>query len=102
MFAMSEKQCSCACRHEHGEEMELETMYLTLDDDTEIECGILGVFEVESKEYIALLPKEEEEVYLYQYKEEGEEISLEVIEDDEEFEKVSNAFYDLYEEDEEE
>ncbi len=99
---MSEKQCSCGCGHEHGEEMELETMYLTLDDDTEIECGILGVFEVESKEYIALLPKEEEEVYLYQYKEEGEEISLEVIEDDEEFEKVSNAFYDLYEEDEEE
>ncbi|HIT86655.1 MAG TPA: DUF1292 domain-containing protein, partial [Candidatus Coprocola pullicola] len=78
---MSEKQCSCGCGHEHGEEMELETMYLTLDDDTEIECGILGVFEVESKEYIALLPKEEEEVYLYQYKEEGEEISLEVIED---------------------
>ncbi len=99
---MSEKQCSCGCGHEHGEEMELETMYLTLDDDTEIECGILGVFEVESKEYIALLPKEEEEVYLYQYKEEGEEISLEVIEDDDEFEKVSNAFYDLYEEDEEE
>ena len=97
---MSEKQCGCGC--EHGEEMELETMYLTLDDDTEIECGILGVFEVESKEYIALLPKEEEEVYLYQYKEEGEEISLEVIEDDDEFEKVSNAFYDLYEEDEEE
>ena len=91
---MSEKQCSCGCGHEHGEEMELETMYLTLDDDTEIECGILGVFEVESKEYIALLPKEEEEVYLYQYKEEGEEISLEVIEDDDEFEKVSNAFYD--------
>ena len=99
---MSEKQCSCGCGHEHGEEMELETMYLTLDDDTEIECGILGVFEVDSKEYIALLPKEEEEVYLYQYKEKGEEISLEVIEDDEEFEKVSNAFYDLYEEDEEE
>ena len=62
----------------------------------------MGVFEVEGKEYIALLPMEQEEVYLYQYKEEGEEISLEVIEDDEEFEKVSSAFYDLYEEDEQE
>ncbi len=97
---MSEKQCGCGC--EHGEEMELETMHLTLDDDTEVECAILGVFEVEGKEYIALLPMEQEEVYLYQYKEEGEEISLEVIEDDEEFEKVSSAFYDLYEEDEQE
>ena len=33
-------------------------------------------------------------------KEEGEEIVLDVIEDDADFEKVSNAFYDLYEEEE--
>lgn len=96
---MSEKECSCG--HEHGEEMELETMTLTLDDDTEVECGILGVFEVEGiegKEYIALLPLDGEEVYLYEYRENGEEIELDVIEDDADFEKVSHAFYDLYEE----
>ena len=33
-----------------------------------------------------------------EYKENEDEIELDVIEDDEEFEKVSNAFYDLYEE----
>ena len=42
------KTCGCGHDHEHDhehEEMELETMFLTLEDDTELECGILGVFE---------------------------------------------------------
>ena len=75
---MSEK-CGCGCGHDHEHEedvMDLETMFLTLDDDTEMECGILGVFEVEGlegKEYIALLPLEDETVLLYEYKEVGTE-----------------------------
>ena len=102
---MSEK-CGCGCGHDHEHEedvMDLETMFLTLDDDTEMECGILGVFEVEGlegKEYIALLPLEDEPVLLYEYKEVGDEIKLNVIEDDDEFDKVSNAFYDMYEDEE--
>ena len=102
---MSEK-CECGCGHDHEHEedvMDLETMFLTLDDDTEMECGILGVFEVEGlegKEYIALLPLEDETVLLYEYKEVGDEIELNVIEDDDEFDKVSNAFYDMYEDEE--
>ena len=102
---MSEK-CGCGCGHDHDHDedvMELETMFLTLDDDTEMECGILGVFEVEGlegKEYIALLPLEDETVLLYEYKEVGDEIELNVIEDDDEFDKVSNAFYDMYEDEE--
>ena len=102
---MSEK-CGYGCGHDHEHEedvMDLETMFLTLDDDTEMECGILGVFEVEGlegKEYIALLPLEDETVLLYEYKEVGDEIELNVIEDDDEFDKVSNAFYDMYEDEE--
>lgn len=102
---MSEK-CGCGCGHDHEHEedvMDLETMFLTLDDDTEMECGILGVFEVEGlegKEYIALLPLEDETVLLYEYKEVGDEIELNVIEDDDEFDKVSNAFCDMYEDEE--
>ena len=102
---MEKKECGCGHDHdhEHGYEEELETMFLTLDDDTEMECGILGVFEVEGKEYIALLPLEDETVLIYQYREEGDEIVLDLIEDDEEFNRVSDAFYDLYgEEDDEE
>lgn len=49
------------------------TITLTLDDDTEIECAILTVFPVEKQEYIALLPLDENgqnqsgEVYLYKF-----------------------------------
>lgn len=88
--------CGCGC------EEEMETMFLTLDDDTEVECGILGVFEVDGQEYIALLPINDETVLLYEYKENGDEIELDTIEDDDVFEKVSNAFYDLYEDEDEE
>ena len=63
--------CGCGCGHDHDdhvhEEMEMETLTLTLDDDTEMECGILGVFAVDGiadKEYIALLPLEDETVLL--------------------------------------
>ncbi|WP_352399716.1 DUF1292 domain-containing protein [Anaerotignum sp.] len=96
---------NCECGHEHdNEEMELETMFLTLDDDTEMECGILGVFQVEGiegKEFIALMPLEDETVLLYEYKEIGEEIELNVIEDDAMFDKVSEAFNELFDDEEE-
>lgn len=98
--------CGCGCGHDHDHEeevMDLETMFLTLDDDTEVECGILGIFAVEGlegKEYIALLPLEDDTVLLYEYKEVGEEIQLDVIEDDDEFDKVSAAFDELFEDEE--
>ena len=38
---------------------------------------------------------------LYEYKENGEDVELNVIEDDDEFEKVSNTFYDLFDGEEE-
>lgn len=88
----------CGCGHDHEE---MEVMYLTLDDDTELECEVLGIFEVEDKEYIALLPLEEEEVLLYEYVElEDEEFDLLPIEDEKEFELISEAFTALYSDDE--
>lgn len=99
---------NCGCGHDHGhegEEMELETMFLTLDDDTELECGILGVFSVEGiadKEFIALLPLEDETVMLYEYKEIEDDVELNVIDDDALFDKVSETFYDLFDDEDEE
>ena len=86
--------------HDHDHE-EMEIITLTLEDDTELECAVMGIFEVEDKEYIALLPlgdeEEEEDVLLYGYKEiSEEEFELALIEEEEEFELVSEAFYALY------
>lgn len=73
--------------------------YLTLkigegEDAEEIECQILGVFEVGRKEYIALLPEgNDEDVYIYEYEEyEDDTFELIYIEDDAEFELVSAEF----------
>ena len=89
---MSEDK-NCNCDHDHDEVND--TITLTLDDDTVLECDVIGVFEVEDKEYIALLPQseEEEDVFLYGYKELSDgEIELINIDDDDEFEKVSETF----------
>ena len=95
-------KCGCGC-HDHDDEVmeEMETMTLTLDDDTELECGIIGVFDVDGAEYIALLPKEDDTVLIYRYSENGDDIELALIEDDDEFERVSDAFNELWEEDDE-
>ena len=60
---------------------------LEFDDGVELECEIMGVFEYNEKEYIALIPQDDsDDVYIYGYKEVGEEeFELVDIEDEEEF-----------------
>ena len=67
---------------------------LEFDDGEDVECEIMGVFDVDGKEYIALIPEDGlDDVYLYGYKEVGEdEFELEDIEDDALFEKVVAEF----------
>ena len=73
---------------------EADVITLEFDDGVEVECEIMGVFDFEGKEYIALIPDDDsDDVYLYGYKEVGEEeFELIDIEDDAEFEKVVAEF----------
>ena len=73
--------CGCGCGHDH-------------DDHVAVD-GIAD------KEYIALLPLEDETVLLYEYKENEDGIELLNIESDDDFEKVSNTFYDLFDDEDE-
>ena len=70
---------------------------LEFENGEEVECEIMGIFDVEDKEYIALLPDDgTDDVYLYGYKEiSDEEFELVDIEDDDEFDKVSAVFSEL-------
>ena len=71
------------------------TVTLTLDDDSELECAVVAIFPVQDKDYIALLPLgvEDAEVYLYHFKHnDDEDLELENIEDDEEFEAVADEY----------
>lgn len=86
------------------EEVDHDHVTLTLDDGSELECSVIGIFPVKDKEYIALLPEdagEEGEVFIYRFKEfENGEIDLQNIEDDDEFEAVSDAFDEIMDEQE--
>lgn len=85
-----------------------DTMTLDLDDGGSLECIVLSVFPVNNKQYIALLPMDDEgkveedaQIYLYRFEEMGDdEISLENIEDDDEFELVSDYFDEMLDEQE--
>lgn len=91
----------CGCHDHHHDHEEMEMIQLTLDDDTVMNCFVIGIFEVDDKEYIALLPEDDERVILYQYNENDGEVELKTIEDDEEFDVVSEAYYELFSDEEE-
>lgn len=83
---------------------EAEEMTLTLDleDGTSVECAVITILTVESNDYIVVLPLDEDgnnedgEVWFYRYSENpddpNEEPELGYIDDDEEYEKVADAF----------
>lgn len=76
------------------------TVTLTLENNEELECAVLNIFEADEKEYIALLPLDENgdntdgQIYLYRFIDNGEEEEpgLENIEEYEEFDRVSAIF----------
>ena len=74
------------------------TVTLTLDNDETVECAILTIFPVNGRDYIALLPLDENgenedgEVYLYRYDNSSGSPVLDNIEDDEEYEAVADMF----------
>ncbi|ONI44311.1 hypothetical protein AN641_07655 [Candidatus Epulonipiscioides gigas] len=82
-------------------------IYLTFEDsEEEVACDVIGIFPVNELNYIAVVPQgeDEDEVLIYRYNESenGQDISLDDIEDDEEYERVSEEFYDIFFEDEDE
>lgn len=77
------------------------TVTLTLDNDEQVECVILTIFPVDGRDYIALLPLDENgenqdgEVFIYRYDNSQGSPVLENIEDDEEYDAVSDAFDEM-------
>ncbi len=78
------------------------TVELELDDGTNVNCAVITIITVESRDYIVLLPlnddgdNEDGEVWFYRYsenpKDSNEEPVLDYIDDDDEYEKVADAF----------
>ena len=73
---------------------DVDIITLEFEDGAEIESEVMGIFDYEGNEYIALIPLDgTDDVYIYGYKELGdEEFELVDIEDDALFAKVVEEF----------
>ena len=83
-------------------EEEVDIITLEFDEGEEVECEIMGVFDFNGNEYIALIPDDgTDDVYIYGYKEVGEdEFEIVDIDDDAEFEAVAAEFDKIMDEQE--
>ena len=73
-----------------------QTIDLVLDDGTSMTCDVIGLFEVDDVEYIALAEPESDNILLYIYEEIGDEISLKNIENEDEYQTISEEFMELF------
>ena len=94
-----ETKCNGDCASCGGDGV---TVTLTLDDDSTLECAIVGIFDAGAKEYIALLPLDENgensegEVFLYRYQVDASgNPQLDNIDSDEECALASEAFDEM-------
>jgi uncharacterized protein YrzB (UPF0473 family) len=86
---------------EETDEYEDEVIVLLDEEGNELECEVLHTFEFEGNGYVVLLPSDEDDPFILKIEkdENGNDIYA-VIEDDEEFEKVSEAYDELLGEEE--
>ena len=94
----------------YSEEDEEMTVDITLENDEVVTCAVITILEVEGRDYIVLLPLDENgdnqdgEVWFYGYKENpndpNEEPELIYIDDDDEYEAVAEAFDEYLDESE--
>ncbi len=78
------------------------TVELELDDGSVVNCAVITILEVDNKDYIALLPLNDKgdsadgDVWFYRYKEDENDPNIEpelsYIDDDDEYEAVTDAF----------
>lgn len=91
-------ECGCDCGHDHDDDSRI---VLNLED-RDVECEIIAIFPVGESQYIAVTPiQEEEELYFFRLEpidEDDDECELVDIEDEDEFDAVSDAFDELLDE----
>ena len=91
-----------------SKEEESNIVSLTGDEGNEIKCEVFDIIEFENKTYALLIPQDEieeddepqEKLIVLEYVEEGDDCYFQNIEDDEEFDRVSE-YIESIDEDEE-
>ncbi|MBN3526008.1 MULTISPECIES: DUF1292 domain-containing protein [Paenibacillus] len=96
---MSEHNHDCGCGHDHDHDHEHQEMVVTLVDDegNEIDMALVETFNVGEQLYALLLERNNPEAdgIIVRVDEEDEDMVLNPIEDDEEWERVQQAYEEL-------
>ena len=96
--------CNCGedCHDEDCEHEDGNTITIEMDDGSTKDFIVLDVLTHEGKQYIALAEVDSIEYDIMSWEEEGENVALSVIEDDDEFNAVAAKFEELFQNYEEE
>ena len=69
------------------------TMTITTDDDQEVVCRVIHIFQAKEQKYIVLLPEGSDEGWLFRfYQDKGDNPRLENIEDSSEYQFAAAVF----------
>lgn len=86
------------------EYLEVETISIPLEEGGELECAIMDEFEVDGQGYMVLAPFEGDLIgddnYLYRFREEGDDLIIDYIEDEAELKEIWGIYEQLIAEEE--
>ncbi len=95
---MTEKDRTQIEEHDHDDLMKPEIITLDMEDGTTKDFVVLAITEVDEEHYIALaeVGSDEYDILSFTENEDGETIDLNVIADDDLFDKVADAFEEYF------
>lgn len=76
---------------------DIEMIDITYDDGTTCSCEVIAKFEADDITYVALLPEDDEDsdILIYRYTENGDDVDLEGITDEDEFNRAADALDEI-------
>ena len=81
--------------------LDVECITIPLEDGGEIECAIIDQFDYEGQSYMVVSPLDgdeiQEEMYIYRCTEDGDDVILDYIDDEDELNAVSSFYADWLE-----
>ena len=83
--------------NKNDDEMDIEMIDVTYEDGSTCTCEVIAKFDVNDITYAALLPVDDEEsdILVYRYHENGDDVDLDEISDEDEFNEAADALDEI-------
>ncbi len=83
--------------NKNDDEMDIEMIDVTYEDGSTCTCEVIAKFDVNDITYAALLPADDDEsdILVYRYSENGDDVDLDEISDEDEFNEVADALDEI-------